>query len=638
MSVVAVLAFHQGFGWAGGGFLGVSAFFTLSGFLISAVMLTREPDARTGQRMRTFWRRRARRLLPASWVAVGFTLLLAANGAFESEDIGSDAVGALANVANWQLIIKGTSYADLFTAPGAFQQFWSLAIEEQFYLVIPLLLLVAARRLPIRRLLLLLGALTIASSAWMAYLGPGDRAYYGTDTRAAELLLGVIAAVVVFDRRFQLTPLLRRQLRRASVVGLVALAALWSTAEVNSSFLYRGGFALHALATLAVIGGAFVGGAADRLLSLDPLVRIGKVSFGLYLFHWPIFLWLNPTRTGLDEVPLFVLRLAVTTLVAVLSYRLVEMPVRRNRALVWPAPLPIGAAVLTVLLTVALIAPLDPGKSASADLDEAAARFDSAVNDITDSAPVDIPDAPPGVARPLRVGVFGDSTALTMAIGLIEYGEARPSEIAGVSGSAPFGCTLSRQGLRALQPPSYSPTPESCMNREKDWTNAIRTRPIDVAVILFGPYEVSDHRLSTNDIDRGPGDPYFDAYLAGEMRLASEFFATRGIPVIWLTSPHIEIGIDQTPPPNPAHPGSDDARMDRYNNLLKDHVVQMRSLGREVEMVDLGTYLDEDPDSLPGGRLRPDGVHLTIDSSAEVARQFLGANIVGTARTLLGMR
>ena len=412
---------------------------------------------------------------------------------------------------------------------------------------------------------------------------------------------------------------------------------MWATVEVNSTFLYRGGFTLHALATVAVIGGAFVGGGAQRLLSIDPLVRIGKISYGLYLYHWPIFLWLNPARTGLDDVPLFLLRMTVTGVAAMVSYQLVEMPVRRSKALVWPAPLPIGAAVLTVLITVALIAPLEPGTSASAELDEAQQRFETALTDIPDAGRVVIPDVPPGAARPLRVGMFGDSTALTTAIGLIEYGEANPDEIAAISGSAPFGCTLARQGLRALQPPNYGATPDSCLYREADWTDALLSRPIDVAVLLFGPWEVSDHRLIADDVDRGPGDPFFDAYLGGEMRLATEFFATRDIPVIWLTSPYIEIGIDQTPPPSPAFPGSDDARMDRYNELLRDHVVQMRSLGHEVEAVDLGRYLNDDDANDPGGSLRPDGVHLTIESSSEVSRAFLGPNLVGTARALLGM-
>ena len=207
LAVAAVLLFHSQFSWARGGFLGVSAFFTLSGFLITSLLLAQRLGPERGQ-LRTFWIRRARRLLPAALVTLFGVTVYAATVATTDQlrVLRGDVFAALGYVANWRFYLSGQSYADLFRAPSPVLHFWSLAIEEQFYVVFPLVvaatLWLTRRRSELRRrqalgalLVVGIGASVLASRVLYARDG-STRVYYGTDTRAAELLVGALLAVV----------------------------------------------------------------------------------------------------------------------------------------------------------------------------------------------------------------------------------------------------------------------------------------------------------------------------------------------------------------------------------------------------------------------------------------------------------
>src|SRR4051812_42501007 len=200
LAVAGVLAYHCGFGWARGGFLGVSLFFTLSGFLITSLLLAeRSEHGRIG--LRGFWARRARRLLPAALLALAVIVAFGATVASGSQLRGlrGDVLAALAYVANWRFVLAGTSYGALWSAPSPVQHFWSLAIEEQLYVVLPLavagtLALGRGRRRP---LLAVLGA-GLGLSVLATFLVHDQlRAYYGTDVRAGELLIGALLAVIL---------------------------------------------------------------------------------------------------------------------------------------------------------------------------------------------------------------------------------------------------------------------------------------------------------------------------------------------------------------------------------------------------------------------------------------------------------
>src|SRR3954447_11157440 len=186
LAVAGVLAYHCGFGWARGGFLGVSLFFTLSGFLITSLLLAeRSEHGRIG--LRGFWARRARRLLPAALLALAVIVAFGATVASGSQLRGlrGDVLAALAYVANWRFVLAGTSYGALWSAPSPVQHFWSLAIEEQLYLVLPVVVVgaLALGRGRLRTVTMALGALLAGSIVATFVVHAQLRAYYGTDVR-----------------------------------------------------------------------------------------------------------------------------------------------------------------------------------------------------------------------------------------------------------------------------------------------------------------------------------------------------------------------------------------------------------------------------------------------------------------------
>jgi len=343
VAVVAVLLFHAGFGWAQGGFLGVTAFFVLSGFLITSLLLV-ERDGTGSVDLRAFWGRRARRLVPAALVLIGLVIAYLALGARHAPiGVVGDGLAAATWVANWRFVFTHQSYAGLFSDPSPFQHMWSLAVEEQFYVVLPLLafVLLGRGRGPARRRrfgLVVAGAVlasTVAAAALHSSGGAPGRAYYGTDTRAAEPLVGVLLALLlvgphgwrVWSGRLRAAVL--DVLGLASVAGLGALVVLVGE---RSDVLYRGGFLLAAVLSAVVIAAAVQEGTVvGRVLRAAPLVGAGRVSYGAYLYHWPVFLWITHRTTGLDPLPLLGVRVAVTFALATASYILIERPVRAGR-------------------------------------------------------------------------------------------------------------------------------------------------------------------------------------------------------------------------------------------------------------------------------------------------------------------
>src|SRR6476660_334801 len=337
-AVAAVLFYHAGQSWAVGGFLGVDTFFVLSGFLITTLLVT-EWTNRSTINLLAFWVRRARRLLPALLlVMVGIVVyagVFAAPG--ELTRIRGDSYASLGYVANWRFIFSGQSYFDQFSQPSPLRHMWSLAIEEQFYLVWPLV--VAGLLWWRRSLRVLLAACVVmiaASAALMALLyQPGhdpSRVYYGTDTRAQSLLIGAVVGIALFVHGPLRTRAARMAVRIAAVVGAgYTLWLFWRMSE-RTDALYQGGFLFAALAVSAVIVSVVQPdrGVLGRFLSLAPLRWVGRISYGLYLWHWPVYLTLTHTRTGLDGFALLVARLAVSFALATLSYYAVEKPIRQG--------------------------------------------------------------------------------------------------------------------------------------------------------------------------------------------------------------------------------------------------------------------------------------------------------------------
>ena len=383
LAVIAVLFFHAGERDATGGFVGVSLFFTLSGFLITGLLID-EVSAEGRIAIRAFWGRRVRRLMPAAVVCLGL-VLVTSPWLVEGVSIvrlRADIVAAAADVANWRFVTAHQSYAELFARrPSAVLHFWSLAIEEQFYIVYPciiaLLAKLAGRRrpwvLPVGIVVLIAGSITSSVAATSH-----DLIYYGTHTRAAELLIGGLLAWAIrrptfatgvahlrsdrlgSGRLFSDGPRAQRHMA-AQVAGFAALTSfvvLVMRTSQTDAWLYRGGFALLAIVWCVLIVAARSPGWFGSMLSVRPLVALGRRSYGVYLFHWPVFTLLTPARLGVHGWPARLIQFAVIAGITEVSYRFVERPIRLRRMLtdrlLGPA---VACACVTAVIAAAMILP-----------------------------------------------------------------------------------------------------------------------------------------------------------------------------------------------------------------------------------------------------------------------------------------
>jgi peptidoglycan/LPS O-acetylase OafA/YrhL len=337
LAVIGVFVYHARIDWMPGGFLGVDLFFVLSGFLITSLLLV-EWEARNRIDLRRFWLRRARRLLPALVLVVLASLILSA--IFARSDLAhtrSDAVSSLLYYTNWHLIIANHSYFVLHGSPSLLQHLWSLAVEEQFYLIWPLLLvpglvLIGRRRLPMLVIAAIVGS---AALMWTLYNPSGDpsRVYYGTDTRAFLLLMGILLALVwpAIERLRRAVPLLEF----LGVAALVGTVLLFRQMQDFDPTLYRGGDVAAAFCFAVLIAAvAHPQTGISQALGIAPLRWLGERSYGIYLWHLPIVILLLGVNAR--PSPAMVLAGAVLVVVAAaLSYRFVEDPIRRGRAQRW---------------------------------------------------------------------------------------------------------------------------------------------------------------------------------------------------------------------------------------------------------------------------------------------------------------
>ena len=344
IAVIFVVAYHLDVGWARGGFIGVDIFFVISGFLITRLLIDEQG---TNGRIAVigFWIRRFRRLVPALVVMVGATLLATRWWGLPEQwdDVRRDGVASLAYVANWRFVFDRQSYFESAIGPSPLLHTWSLAVEEQWYLVWPIVMvgLLALAQRPrrgaaIATMTVVLAA--VASAGLMAALyDPADasRVYFGTDTRAQQLLVGAaLAWFTTWVPTLQDVPE-HRVFRLASQISLVTLGVIAVTVDDTSAWLYRGGFlAISVLAAVVVFGTATTHRrGAFNWLGGQPWGWIGRRSYGIYLWHWPVILFVGPAM-GLEmaTVPLIAVQLTVTLLLAEMSFRLVEQPVRRSVA------------------------------------------------------------------------------------------------------------------------------------------------------------------------------------------------------------------------------------------------------------------------------------------------------------------
>jgi len=623
LAVVAVFCFHAGLPWARGGFLGVSVFFTLSGFLITSLLLE-EARSTGGLDLVRFWRRRIRRLLPAALAAIGGVLVLAVFAwHFSPSTLRADTLAALADLANWRFIATGRSYAALFQAPSPLLHYWSLAIEEQFYLLFPVGLWLVLRssrgarrtRRRVRQALVIAIAVSVVVTIVAAHAGDTTFVYYSLPTRAAELLVGALLATALSPRAGR--PPLRGPWPTI-LGGLAAAAIVWliATTTVTTAWVDDGGLVLFSLLSASVIVAALGRGPVTAILAWPPLQWLGRISYGVYIYSWPIILWLTPQRVGVRGSALVLIQAAVTLIVATASYHWLELPIRRGRRLdgrsTWlgAATLVSVAAIATVLVTGALPVP------ASVNLASAQAAL---TRRIAQQSML----ADPSHTR-VRVAFYGDSTALVTGLGLATWSSLHGNPIITVNGSVGLGCGITRGGLVRFED-TVRPARADCGDWAQTWPAAIDAARPQIAVIEVGPFDVADRMLAGDSQWRAPGDPIYDAYLKSEMLQATDIFLSRGLRTIWLTSPEIDDQPDL--PPGVTGPENDPARTEQFNALVREVATGQPGLS----VIDLANWVQHWPGGVFDPALRPDGVHFSTTTAANDVAPWLGPLILKAA-------
>ena len=524
VAVIAVFVYHAGH--LKGGYLGVDLFFVLSGFLITSLLLA-EGATTGGIGLVRFWGRRARRLLPA----LGLTLIgvgvYARFVAFPSElqRIRWDGVATLAYVANWREVFTTVDYESLFLAPSPLNHTWSLAIEEQFYLVWPLvfvgLVALASRRGLSRHRLatatlvvsLGLGAASLGTGLVLGVSGDWNRVYFGTDTRAVALLIG--AALAAATARFGVAPQgrPRRMLEAFGAIGVVTLTAAWFLLPDGSWFLRHGGLALCSVAAMLVIAAVShpQAGPLAVLLSWRPLRAVGLISYGMYLYHWPIIVWLNRDRTGLDGWELIAVQLAVTLVISAASFVLVERPIRHRR--IWP----VRAAVMTPL---------------AGFVGCAAIVFVSTAGYL----PLDAPRVPASQAVPLpsangaRIMVVGDSVADFIAAEGIVYLRADPQPT--VLNLAVQGC--SEPPTSQFRYPDGTISHDFAIHCDNGWDNRARTFKPDF--VVYGTVGAAAAELDHDGQWLAPCSVGYRDWVAARIAELATRFGRSGATLVVLTT------------------------------------------------------------------------------------------------------
>jgi peptidoglycan/LPS O-acetylase OafA/YrhL len=698
LSVLAIIAFHTGLNSVPGGFYGVDSFFVLSGFLITS-LLVREWSGTGTIRLRRFWAGRARRLLPALFllVAVIGIVMAVVPTILTTPHILGDAFSTVFYFSNWYSIHGGVGYFASTTQPSPLLHTWSLAIEEQFYLVWPLIVLAVLklgtthrsrraehraqsradrravevlggggplligspraehdpawtrrRRLHVLFAVACLGSL--ASAILMAFLAPNGyttRAYYGTDTRAQALLVGAAIAIgLTLWREGSRRPWFTRMASLLALAGVAGTAALWATTSETMTFAFSGGFMVASLAAGAVVLGCAVAprSIVVRLLELPPLPQWGRISYGVYLWYWPVLLVMTGQRLHWGVYPLFLARVGITVAIAALSYDLVEMPIRRGALKRWRSwvAAPIGAAIAISAVFVSTLVPVG-----AAELQGSQLAVSAPSSTTTSTTAATVPGSPTTAAdpttttttapsyltpalpaatssKPVKVLLVGDSIAGTLGIGLAQ--EAQQYHVQIVNEGMP-GCSLSmQQQIKVLwytEPPDppcdVNNNPNSLLNTWRKWVDAYN--PDVVVYVARG--ETFDQEIGGQW--ENAGQPTFDSYLETRFRQAASILGSRGANVVLMTTPYYDSGVS---PAGTPWPEDDPTRVNVDNETMKE-VAAAASAGAgggRVYVFDLNALVSSDHRFSPTVdqiNVRcSDGVHFTQSGGIYVGQRL----------------
>ena len=635
IAVAAVVAFHLD--RLPGGNLGVDAFFVISGWVITRSLLASvEPGSRSID-LSSFWSARVRRLLPAS--AVTLIAITVVWTAFRIDVAGSlqrDVLFALGWAANWGTISSGGDYWARFGEASPVAHFWSLAVEEQFYLLWPLVLLlllrVGGRARAIGFVALGLAAASVTTMILLFDPANLTDTYVHTGARSHSLLFGAAAAVasIAATRRHWIQSTVRIAVLPATATA-VAIVLL---SDESSVWLYQWGFPAFAVAMAVIVmwvaelpGGGHLGHPALRW--------VGDRSFGIYLWHWPVILLLAPPRLDLAGPTRDALCVVIALTLAAVSHRWLEQPIRRSPRVTWRwAPAMVvgtlvvcalvltrGEAPATEQVAAASVVTLPPPpttatQEAPTDAFEGRAERTGAALGLRGSqAAARLASLPPTApSGPVRVLVLGDSTAVHFADTLITDATARPTQLA-VASAAFGGCGLSVADDGRLHESTTADGKtvtndlSGCVGQWRSARERVTSEQIDVVLVSIGAWDGTNIHLPDGQVVS-----VLDA--AGQRLIKSAYeelvagVEARGAEVAWILPADLQLG------------------WGRFHTPLNDphRWVALRGLIRslDVDTIDLGPWLQRN--ELDGPEGRPDGVHLDPDVRARfVAEEVLPA-------------
>jgi peptidoglycan/LPS O-acetylase OafA/YrhL len=627
VSVAVVLLYHAGFSWMHGGFFGVEVFFVVSGFLITSLLLD-EHDRNDRVAFRQFWLRRVRRLFPALYVvlaAVAIWTALAGSAEQQSE-LRRDMVWSIFYVNNWGQILGDVPY--FAGEPSLLRHLWSLAVEEQWYLVWPLVFVALLRVRVARHVMggVIVGAAfaVFVYMFWMQSRAPTTLGgppsafdglsrtnflYLSTITRSGGLLLGAGAAFVWRPWRgdHELGARAGRILDPLGAAAVAALGCAAAVAQLTAGYVYQWLLPLVSILSLVAVMAAVHPGAVGfrRIFGWGPLVEIGKRSYGLYLWSWPIFVVAGATNGAVWP---FMGAMAVTVVVAEVSYRFLETPVRKgvigrwwkDRAPITYAPIA-GGALLVGALTLFFVnvQPFDRfvgGEDAVFEL-LAETTPTSAPTAAVDTAP---PTTSPARSAAARLAIVGDSQANALAINLPDGIDAVFPQV--VNGSVD-GCSVYDSGT-VRSSVNFSNSFSICRGWQQEWADA--ASGADVALVVVGAWDVFDIQDDDGTLyafDTPAGDQLFAANLMSGIDAMLAEGASVGLLEVACMRPVDVDGAGVRALPE----RGDDARVAHVSQLLRWVASQY---GPEVKMVEGPDEWCADEEIATDLGYRWDGVHV----------------------------
>lgn len=627
IALVLTMVYHFRTDWLPGGYLGIDLFFVLSGFLITGLLL-KEHVAHDSVSLTEFWGRRIRRLLPAAATVIIAVAIWSriVGDPIVSQQVRGDGIAAIFYSLNIKYVITGVSYFESFLSPSPFRHMWSLSLEEQWYLVWPLCLWLLLKRGGVdaaKRAVPVVLALAVAAAVWMAIVAEGasdpSRAYFGSDTRSQGLLIGAASALWAHGRQLD-RGRNRRRLDVLGVLSVLACATIIAFATEKDLVWYRGGFLVFSMcgAVVMVNVAQRTPGVLHRVFDHRPMRSLGRISYGVYLWHWPVDVAFKRFEIR-DQLPisglaLFFVQSLVALVLAAVSFKLIETPFRHGDfRLARPAVLAAGSMALTLILLLGLT---KPQREVDLKLEKASSStpMDGLSLPALDPDPEEATPGPRTISGDARILFVGDSSAWVMARAI------RPVGFEFLDGSLP-GCgvdpapiwvnsqVLERQG--------------NCAQWRDVWALGAALDP-DVIVVSQGFHSTFDQQVDGRRVVVG-SEEWKERYRS-KLQSGIDALKAGGVRIVLLTYPCSIWRGTKTDGEE-----GDPVRVGQVNNVINEVAADNPGWVATVDwgefMCPGGKFLEQ----LGGTEMRPDGTHLST-ASAPIASRWLMPLVMSAAQ------